>query len=246
VTGGSRGVGAATVDLLARAGADVVVNYRNKQARAESVAAKAREQGVRALAVKGDITSSAEVAAMLDAVRAELGRIDVLVLNASGGMERDLLAADPGYPMRVNRDAPMLVLETALPLMGPGGVVIHVTSHLAYFYGTVEQVPEYEPVAESKHAGEHALRARQQELAERGIRFAIVSGDLIEDTIVPQLMERRRPGLIAARRSEIGTLPTTADMAEAICRAASEPLATGETLFVGGDLKKLAAGQLTT
>jgi NAD(P)-dependent dehydrogenase (short-subunit alcohol dehydrogenase family) len=146
--------------------------------------------------------------------------------------------------MRVNRDAPLMLLDAALPLMGPGGVVIHVTSHLAYFYGKVEQVPDYEPVAESKHAGEHALRARIDELAARGIRFAVVSGDLIEDTIVPQLMERRNPGLIAKRRAEVGTLPTTNDMAEAIRRAAVEPLLTGETVFVGGDRDRLAQGLL--
>jgi NAD(P)-dependent dehydrogenase (short-subunit alcohol dehydrogenase family) len=235
VTGGSRGVGAATVEALARAGADVVVNCRNKVGRAEAVARAARQQGVRALVAPADITDPAQVGAMIARVRAELGRLDALILNASGGMERDLVAADRDYPTRVNRDAPIDLVRQARPLMAPGAVVVHVTSHLAFLYGRVEQIPEYEPVAASKHAGEQALRALIPELASVGIRLVVVSGDLIEDTIVPQLMERRRPGLIAERRQQIGSLPTTADMAAAIVRAAAEPLPSGQTLFVGGE-----------
>lgn len=229
VTGGSRGVGAATVDALAHAGAAVVVNCRNKVSRAEAVADRARAHGVQALVARADITDSDAVAVML----AQIPKLDFLILNASGGMERDLVAADPSYPTRINRDAPLLLLDAALPKLRDGGVVVHVTSHLAYLYGRIEQVPDYEPVAASKHAGEQALRARVPELAARGLRLAIVSGDLIEDTIVPRLMNRRNPGLIEARRAQVGTLPTTADMAAAIVRACAEPLPNGHTLFVG-------------
>ena len=232
VTGGSRGVGAATVAALARAGADVVVNCRNKVDRAERVARAAGAVGVRALVAPADVTDPGQVESMLALVGAEFGHLDVLVLNASGGMERDLVARDPAYPMRVNRDGPLGLVGRARPLMRPGSVVIHVTSHLAYLYGRIEQIPEYEPVAASKHAGEQALRALIPDLAAAGVRLAVVSGDLIEDTIVPQLMNRRRPGLIEARRRQVGSLPTTADMAAAIARAAAEPLPSGETIYV--------------
>ena len=234
VTGGSRGVGAAAVVALARAGADVVVNYRNKARRADEVAAAAHALGVRALAVAADITDRAAVGAMVERVRAELGRLDVLVLNASGGMEKERVAADPDYAMRINRDANLWLVELARPLMPPGGVIVHVTSHLAHFYGRIEQPPIYEPVARSKHAGEIALGALSSELAAAGLRLAIVSGDLIEDTIVPRLMERVTPGLIAGRRAQAGVLPTTGDMADAIVRAAADAsLPMGAVLFVG-------------
>lgn len=234
VTGGSRGVGAATVVELARAGADVVVNYRNKARRADEVAAAARELGVRAIAVPADITDEEALAAMVERVRAELGRLDVLVLNASGGMEKELVAADPDYAMRINRDANLRLVELARPLMPRGGVIVHVTSHLAHFYGRIAQPPVYEPVARSKHAGEAALGALAPELAASGLRLVVVSGDLIEDTIVPRLMDRLTPGLIEGRRARAGALPTTADMAAAIVRAALDAsLPTGAVLFVG-------------
>ena len=97
-----------------------------------------------------------------------------------------------------------MALDGALPLMTDGGVVVFVTSHWAHLYGQVEQIPAYEPVAESKHAGEVALRARMDELAARGIRLIVVTGDLIEGTITPKLLERTSPGLEQDRRSALG------------------------------------------
>jgi hypothetical protein len=118
-----------------------------------------------------------------------------------------------------------------------------VTSHLAHFYGRIEQPPVYEPVARSKHAGEAALTALAPDLARSGLRLAIVSGDLIEDTIVPRLMDRVTPGLIAGRRAQAGALPTTADMADAIVRAALEAsMPTGTVLFVGDGELPLRTG----
>ena len=243
VTGGSRGVGAVTVLALARAGYNVVINYRNKARRAEAVAVDARRAGATALVIQADITDRDAVIAMMGRIEAEFGQLDALILNASGGMEKDLIVADPDYPMRINRDAPMTLLEQAHQIFASGGVIVHVTSHLAHFYGRVEQLPAYEPVAASKHAGEIALIAAIPDLARRGIRLAIISGDLIEDTIVPQLMERAAPGLIAGRRAQVGSLPTTADMAKAIVDAVrSDALSTGSVIYVGEtNLTALAA-----
>ena len=116
VTGGSRGIGAATVLALAAHGYDVAFTYRNKQARADRVGAGIAELGVRALPSQCDITHSDEMDALYAQIAEWSGALDVLILNASGGMERDLVAADPDYPMRINRDAQMIALDGALPL----------------------------------------------------------------------------------------------------------------------------------
>ncbi|MDA4894929.1 SDR family oxidoreductase, partial [Streptomyces sp. MS2A] len=113
VTGSSRGIGADTVRLLAQAGADVVINYRNKAPRAEKLATEIRELGRRALVVGADLTDQGSVSDMMSAVETEYGRIDVLVLNASGGMESGL---GEDYALRLNRDAQVNVLEAARPL----------------------------------------------------------------------------------------------------------------------------------
>jgi NAD(P)-dependent dehydrogenase (short-subunit alcohol dehydrogenase family) len=242
ITGGSRGIGAATALALARRGFDVALTYHNKQARAAEVAALAQREGARTLIVGGDITDAADRDRLAAALARWSDHLDVLVLNASGGLERDRLAADPDFPFRINRDAQTALVDLLLPRLRPGGTIVFVTSHWAHLYGRVAQLPGYEPVAASKHAGEQALRARVPEFADVRVRLIVVSGDLVEGTITPRLLERRAHGLSAERRSQTGPLPTTEDMAAAIVRAATDSaLSTGTTLVVGGALDALLA-----
>lgn len=241
VTGGSRGIGAETAVALAERGFDVVITFRNKAARAEDVVNRISATGQRAKAIAADITAAGEPARLLDEVAAwGHGKLDLLILNASGGLERDLVAADPEYPQRINRDAQLALVEAAIPLMPAGSTIVFVTSHWAHLYGRVEQLPAYEAVAASKHAGEQALRAQQNTLATAGIRLLIVTGDLIEGTITPKLLERVTPGLAGTRRTATGGLPSAADMGLAIAQAATDPsLAAGQTVVIGGSLESL-------
>ena len=242
VTGGSRGIGAATVLALAARGYDVALTYRNKAARAERVAQQARAHGVEALIVGGDMTLPEDLARLLTALRGWRGALDALILNASGGLERDALASDPTYPMRINRDAQVALAEGALPLMRAGGSITLVTSHWAVLYGRTPQLPAYEEVARSKHAGEEALRARIPAFAERGVRLVIVTGDVIEGTVTPRLLERVTPGLTAQRRESVGDLPTVDDMGVAIADAATNgALPSGSLVVVGGSLESMLA-----
>ena len=230
VTGSSRGVGADTVRILAEAGADVVVNFRNKAPRAEKLAAQLRELGVRALVQGADLTDPESVAGMMNAVREEFGGIDILVLNASGGMEGGM-AED--YALKLNRDAQVGMLDAALPLMGEGSRVVFVTSHQAHFIRTTPTMPEYVPVAESKRAGEDALRERIGELEERGIGFVVVSGDMIEGTVTATLLNRLNPGAIEERREQAGKLYNVAEFAAEVASAVVDPVPADRTRYVG-------------
>lgn len=231
VSGASRGVGAATARYLAERGYDVVVNYRNKAKRAEAVVDEIQASGRKGWIAQADLTDAAQTAAMFAQVGQEPGRLDLLVLNASGGLEKGMAE---GYAMQVNLTAQTRALDLALPLLGEGSRVVFVTSHLAHFHGQKPVYPAYEPVAASKRAGETALRERIPELDAKGISLVVVSGDLIEGSITPRLMERQAPGLIDARRDEAGGLPTVEEFAEAIADAAVDPsLASGDTVFVG-------------
>jgi NAD(P)-dependent dehydrogenase (short-subunit alcohol dehydrogenase family) len=209
VTGASRGVGASVALLLAQKGYDIVVNYHSKRARGEEVAEQVRALGRRALVSQADLTNDFAVASMIDAVEAEFGGLNILVLNA------------------------VRLVDLTLRLIPPGGRIVFVTSHLAHFYADRGMVGAYEPVAASKFAGEQALRRRQPEFDALGIGLAVVSGDLIEGTITPRLLERISRGTTQARREQVGSLPTVAEFARAIADAAVDANFAGRTVFVG-------------
>lgn len=230
VTGSSRGIGADTVGYFAGAGAKVVINYRNKAARAEKLQAQLAEQGAEALVIGADLTDPASVAAMFDQVKQAWGGLDLLVLNASGGMESGM---GEDYALRLNRDAQLSVLDAALPLLGEGSRVVFVTSHQAHFIRTTPTMPEYESVAKSKRAGEDALRDRIPELESRGIEFVVVSGDMIEGTITATLLNRLNPRAIEERRQSAGKLYNVAEFAAEVALAAVEPVPADHTRLVG-------------
>lgn len=230
VTGSSRGIGADTVAFFAEAGASVVVNFRNKEARAQKIVDSIRDAGGTAIAVGADLTDPASVAAMFATAQKELGGLDILVMNASGGMEAGM---GEDYAMRLNRDSQVALLKAALPVLADGARVVFVTSHQAHFIRTTPTMPVYEPVALSKRAGEDALRDMIPELAERGIGFVVVSGDMIEGTITATLLERANPGAIDARKSAAGKLYNVSEFAAEIALAAVEPVPADNTRLVG-------------
>lgn len=230
VTGSSRGIGADTARYLAEAGAAVVINYRSKGPRAQKIVTEIEAGGGRAIAVGADLTDPDSVAAMFNQTEKELGPIDVLVLNASGGMESGM---GDDYAMRLNRDAQVNVVDGSLEHLAPSARIVFVTSHQAHFINTVPTMPEYEAVARSKRAGEDALREKIFALEAVGHSFVVVSGDMIEGTITATLLERANPGAIAARKEDAGRLYNVSEFAAEVALAASEDVPATHTRYVG-------------
>ncbi|WP_427017933.1 SDR family oxidoreductase [Pseudarthrobacter sp. P1] len=231
VTGSSRGIGAEVAKFLAAEGAAVVINYRQKAPRANKVVAEIEAAGGRAVAVGADLTTQVGVQALVSAAMENFGSLDVLVLNASGGMETGM-AED--YALKLNRDAQVNMLNSALPLMQDGSRVVFVTSHQAHFVDTAETMPEYLPVAKSKRAGEDALRALIPNLADHGIKLVVVSGDMIEGTVTATLLDRANPGAIEARRAEAGKLYSVKEFGAEVAAMATADVESGHTEYVGG------------
>jgi NAD(P)-dependent dehydrogenase (short-subunit alcohol dehydrogenase family) len=230
VTGSSRGIGADTVGLFSEAGARVVINYRDKEARAVKIRDGIVAAGGEAIIVGADLTNPADVDRMFAEAEAAYGKLDILVMNASGGMETSM---GENYAMRLNRDAQVALLTAALPHLAEGARVVFVTSHQAHFIRTTPTMPEYEAVALSKRAGEDALREMIDELATRNVEFVAVSGDMIEGTITATLLNRVNPGAIEARKQAAGRLYNVAEFAAEIALAAVEPVPADHTRLVG-------------
>jgi NAD(P)-dependent dehydrogenase (short-subunit alcohol dehydrogenase family) len=241
VTGGSRGLGAATAKALAQHGFDVLLTCRNKAKRADEVMDHIARLGHRAKAVASDMTRLADRQRLIVELAAwGNGRLDLLILNAAGGLEPAKLAEDPDYPMRINRDAQVALVEQALPLMPRGSTIVYVTSHWSHLYGKIQQLPWYEPVAATKHKGELALRAMLPRLERVGVRLLIASGDMIEGTIMTRKLEHREPDVVATRRALLKSLPTADEAAADIVDAAiNSTYPSGFTVVIGGSLQSV-------
>ncbi|MCI4674062.1 SDR family oxidoreductase [Candidatus Mycolicibacterium alkanivorans] len=240
VTGASRGIGAEVARQLSDPGTHVVINYREKRKRAISVVDDIRRRGGHASAVQADLTDTAAVASMIAGIASQFGRLDALALNASGGLER---GADPSYAIRLNRDAQLNLTHSALPLMTTGARIVFITSHQAHFYPEKPVPDDYVPIAQSKRAGENALRDLQPRLSQHGVGLAVVSSDMIDGTIIIRLLERRDPASVAARRAH-APLPTVEEFAAAIVTAINSSDQNGRTTYVGGADYRTATAQI--
>lgn len=142
VTGASRGLGKAIAIALAQAGADVAVNYRERAAAAEEVAAEIRGIGRRALIVQADVSDARQVDEMVGRVESELGAVTILVNNA--GIARpqqieEVTEQDFDEILRVNLKSAFLVTQRVLPKMRAAkfGRIINLSSVAAQLGGVV-------------------------------------------------------------------------------------------------------------
>jgi NAD(P)-dependent dehydrogenase (short-subunit alcohol dehydrogenase family) len=188
VTGGSRGIGAATCRLAAEAGYDVAVNYSTNATAAAGVVAACIEQGVRALAVQADVADEPAVIAMFDAVHAALGPIAVLVNNA--GIVREQARFDEMSVERwrqmldVNVLGSFLCAREAVRRMstrhgGAGGSIVNVSSAAAY----LGSPGEYVDYAASKAAVDTMTIGLGKEVATEGSRVNAVRPGVIHTDI---------------------------------------------------------------
>lgn len=231
ITGSSRGVGADTAQILAKEGANIIINYRSKAPRANKIVAAIEEAGGTATAVGADVTNADHAQALINAAVDTYGSLDYLILNASGGMESGM---PEDYAMTLNRDSQLRLARLAAEKMPPGGRIVFVTSHQAHFIREVETMEEYKPVAESKRAGEDALIAEIPALSEKNISLVVVSADMIEGTVTAALLNRLHPGAIEARREEAGKLYTVNEFAREVAKMVTADVETGHVELVGG------------
>jgi NAD(P)-dependent dehydrogenase (short-subunit alcohol dehydrogenase family) len=179
ITGGSRGVGAATARLAAEQGYDVAISFLSDESAALAVVADVEAAGRRALAVRADSADPQQVAQLFAAIDQTFGRIDVLVNNAAI-IARQSRLEDLGFErvqriFAVNAIGPILCAQQAARRMshrhqGRGGSVINVSSASA----RLGSPNEYVDYAASKGALETFTTGFAKEVAREGIRVNCV------------------------------------------------------------------------
>ncbi len=188
VTGGSRGIGAATAIAAARAGWAVLVNYASSRERAEEVVATIRSSGGTAEAVGADVSREDEVARMFEACRERFGRLDGLVNNAGvlrpASRLEDMDLSRWEEVFGINVTGTFLCSRAAIRMMshrhgGAGGAIVNLSSMAAVFGGGNEFI-DY---GASKGAIDVFTVGLSRELAAEGIRVNAVRPGLIDTEI---------------------------------------------------------------
>lgn len=188
VTGGSRGIGAATAVKAAARGYDVVVNYAGNAAAADSVVKRCENAGARALAVQGDMAKPEDIERLFDAAVEAFGRIDAVVNNAGvTGLISPLADSDPNEIRRtvdLNVTGLILCTRAAVRRMaksrgGAGGAIVNLSS-IAAVLGAPGELTWY---AASKGAVDSFTIGIARELARDGVRVNAVAPGLIDTEI---------------------------------------------------------------
>jgi NAD(P)-dependent dehydrogenase (short-subunit alcohol dehydrogenase family) len=184
ITGGSRGIGAATARLAAQRGYAVCVNYRNNEAAAQAVVAEITDAGGHAIAVHADVSSEADVVRLFKTVDDQLGRVTALVNNAAI-LERqtrvqDLDAARITRILATNVTGTLLCAREAVRRMstrhgGRGGAIVNVSSIASRIGGA----NEYVDYAASKGAVDTLTIGLALEVAQEGIRVNAVRPGIV-------------------------------------------------------------------
>lgn len=233
VTGAGAGIGRASAETLAMAGASVVVSDRDVTT-AEETAAAIRAGGGQALALGCDVTDEDALVSLVARAVGELGRLDILVNNAGGGGPRpfDMPMSDFERAYRLNVYSVFRLCQLAAPHMkaAGGGAVVNISSMAGE--NTNKRMASY---ASSKAAANHLTRNIAFDLGPMGIRVNAIAPGAIKTQALASVLT---PEIEAAmlKHTPLGRLGEAADIANAVLFLCS-PLATwvsGQVLTVSG------------
>ncbi|HET9902417.1 MAG TPA: SDR family oxidoreductase [Xanthobacteraceae bacterium] len=238
ITGGSRGLGAATARLAAKRGFDVAVNYRSDAGAAEKVVAEVKAAGRRAVAIQADVAQELEVETLFETVDATLGRLTHFVYSSgiTGPVSRveSLADKDIQQVLAVNVAGAFYCTRAAIKRMsqkhgGQGGSIVLLSSMASVLGGG----GEYVLYAASKGAIDSMTVGLAREVAGEGIRVNAVSPGLIDTEIQPPgRVERVGPTV------PIGRAGRAEEVAEAILYLLSDAAS-----YVAGTILRVSGGR---
>lgn len=188
ITGGSRGIGAATALLAAQRGYAVAVNYTTNEGAADEVVRQIRASGGNAITVQADVAEEAQVLAMFEKIDAKLGRLTALVNNAGvvdvAARVDEMSVARLKRMFDINVLGSFLCAREAVKRMstrwgGTGGAIVNVSSVAARLGGA----GQYVDYAASKGAIDALTMGLAKEVATEGIRVNAVRPGIIETDI---------------------------------------------------------------
>ena len=250
VTGSSRGIGRGIALKLAERGVRVAVHYFKNESAATDTLAKIRQRGSDGFVIQADVCRPEEIHRMFERIRAEFGKLDILVSNA-----RTEVPTFYQGPMEITLDkwttaldsqakAFLLGVREASPLMSDGGRIIAIT------YAPGGRTGSWQPwvaMGAAKLALESLCRYFAVALAKRGITVNAISPGWIEDSVLntlPQEVQEMIRSWHEGGWTPMGRLGTPADIGNAVALLCSEEAnwITGQLLAVDGGASLMDPG----
>ncbi|EGP09974.1 3-oxoacyl-(acyl-carrier protein) reductase [Bradyrhizobiaceae bacterium SG-6C] len=186
VTGGSRGIGAASAKALADEGANVAISYSASPDKAEAVVRDLKAKGVEAKAYRADQANTAEVEQLVRDVAKDFGRLDILVNNAAvavmGPLDDANNAAAFDRQYAINLDGVVTAIRTASKLISDGGRIITIGSGIA----TRATFPGMADYAATKAAIVGYAKGAARDLGPRGITVNVLQPGSINTDMNPE------------------------------------------------------------
>ncbi len=228
VTGASRGIGRAVAVALARAGADVAINYSTREKEALKTFGLVHETGQRGILVQADVSSSSETEKMIHTVERELGQVQILVNNAGIVVRNslDITEQDWDRVLAVNLKSAFLVTQAVFQGMRElhWGRIINISSVAAQTGGITA------PAYVASKAGLWGLsHSYAKLLIKDGITVNTVAPALIETDMIMEI--EAKPDLIP-----IGRFGKVEEVADVVLMLARNGYITGQTINVNGGL----------
>jgi 3-oxoacyl-[acyl-carrier protein] reductase len=230
VTGAGRGIGKAIALILAEAGADVAVNYRERADAAAATADAIRRLGRRAAAVQADVSLAAEVTALVETVAGELGPIDILINNAGIAEPcaiEELTEEQFDRTLAMNLKSAFLCSQAVLPGMRSRGFgrIVNVSSGAARGAGVV---------GVHYNASKAGMEGLTRGYAARVVQDGVTVNAVAPSLIATEMIKPHRSANVA--RIPVGRLGTVDEIASVVLLVVGNAYMTGQTVAANGGL----------
>jgi len=234
VSGGTRGIGFAVAERLAKQGANVVLNYFRSRQSAEEAVVKIKSFGVESFAHRANMGNHGQIPAIFESITKRFGKLDILISNAALGLYTDLMDIDDkawDLSMHTNARAFLHCLQLGSKIMPDHGRIVTLSS-----LGSIRYIPGYSAIGVSKAALESIVRYAAIEMAPRQITVNAVSGGFIDTralSVFPNFEQMKREVSDRTPFKRIGKPEEIADVVVFLAGPKASWI-TGQTVIVDG------------